>query len=96
MILSNQNQIMIMVKCKDKGRSKMSKKNIELFFKPHDDRKATISIRQKDYLVSTHFSMRDGERYIEELKKENDYRKAFAKVVVEKIAEGDYEEIPSV
>lgn len=52
-----------------------------LFLNPHNDKKVPITIKGKEYEVSTHFSMNDSEQYITELTKEGDYKKAIAIIV---------------
>ncbi|MBH1941819.1 hypothetical protein I5677_13025 [Mobilitalea sibirica] len=70
----------------------MDDNNIELF-RP-DNRKVSVIINKKAYLIPTHFSMNDGERYIKELVKENNYKKSLAIIISDKIHQAEYDEIP--
>lgn len=57
----------------------------EFFLNSHNDKKVSITIKQKEYKASIHFSMNDGEQYIAELMKDGDYKKAIAIIVYDKL-----------
>lgn len=70
--------------------------NDEFIFEPHNDIKVPIIINQKEYQVSTRFSMRDSEKYTDELTKENDYKKAIAVIIFDKLSRDYGEECPQI
>jgi hypothetical protein len=55
------------------------------FLNPHNDKKVSIFINEKEYGVPTHFSMNDSEQYLAELTKDGDYKKAIAVIVHKKL-----------
>ena len=73
----------------------MDDNNIEIFFR-RDDHKVSIVINNKEYLVSPHFSMNDGEKFIAEFVKENDYKRALAIIISKKIQDAQYDNIPTL
>ncbi len=57
----------------------------ENFLIQHNDKKVHITIKQKEYEISAHFSMSDSKRYLAELVKDNDYKRAIAVIVHDKL-----------
>ena len=68
----------------------------EIFLNTNNDKKVLIIIKQKEYEVSTHFSMNDSEQYIAELTKDGDYKKAIAVIVHDKLNRDYGTECPSL
>lgn len=61
--------------------------NTEIIFEPLEEQKVNITINQRTYLISARFSVGDSRKYIAELSKENNYKKAISIIVYDKITQ---------
>lgn len=59
----------------------MGKEDITVFLNALSDRQASIVIKDKQYMISTHFSLYDMEKYMDNLKSSNNAKVAIATII---------------